>query len=368
METEAPKDLVQTLLDVAATFITPDWGELVARIPLLLLVLAVLYFGWTIRRFATAGPTRRAPARMTPAAPSHVHMPGPSASPILVAIGAGALFLGLVVGGLALWIGVGLLVLTMLAWGREAVRDYDHLQPPSTLPAVVHPGPPAVVHPGPPPGVHLPGPSIRPLLASLGAFALMAGLVFGGWVLVLAAAFMTWTLVGWLGDFAAEYRKVEEADATGHLENPAPKGWPVRWLQLFAVLFVVVGLSQLGFLSIQGPDGAVGGPGGSPAPTADASLPPGTITVVAKDIAFDTKAIDVPAGQPFAILLRNDDPVGVPHDIDIRDGGGAVLQDTPHTEGGQSQLYEYTPLEPGQYVFICSVHPLPAMTGTLTVR
>ncbi|NJD28299.1 MAG: hypothetical protein FIA92_08380 [Chloroflexi bacterium] len=360
METEAPKDLVQTLLDLAATFITPDWSELVARIPLLLALLVLLYFGWTIRRFATAGPTRRAPARVTPVTPRHLHMPGPSASPILVALGAGALFFGLVAGGAFLWIGVVLLIATMLVWGREAVREYDRLESPTALPAVVHEGPP--------PGVHMPGPSIRPLLASLGAFALMAGLVFGGWVLVLAAVFLTWTLVGWLGDFTAEYRKVEEADATGHLENPPPKRWPATWLQLFAVAFVLVGLFQLGILPIQGPDEAAGGPGGSPAPSGQASAPPGTIIVVAKDIAFDTHEIEVPAGEPFAIELRNEDPPSVPHDIDIRDGGGGVLQDTPHTEGGESQIYQYTPLEAGEYVFICSVHPIPAMTGTLIVR
>jgi plastocyanin len=360
VDTEAPKDLVQTLLDIAATFITPDWGELVARIPLLLAVLVALYFAWTIRRYATAGPTRRAPARVTPPTPAHIHMPGSSASPILVALGAGALFFGLVAGGIFLWVGVLLLIATMLFWGREAVRDYDRLQPPTSLPAVVHEGPP--------PGVHMPGPSIRPLLASLGAFALLAGLVFGGWVLVLAVIFLTWTLVGWLGDFTAEFRKVEEADVTGHLENPPPKRWPTTWLQTFAVLFVLVGLFQLGILPIQSPEEAAGGPGGSPGPSAEASLPPGTIQVAAKDIAFDTHEIEVPAGQPFAILLQNQDDPSVPHDIDIRDGAGAVLQDVPHTAGGQSQLYEYTPLEPGEYVFICSVHPIPAMTGTLIVR
>jgi len=360
VDTAAPKDLVQTLLDIAAMFITPDWSELVARIPLLLALLAVLYFGWAIRRYATIGPARRAPARVTPVTPAHVHMPGPSASPILVALGAAALFVGLIAGGIFLWLGVIALIATMLVWGREAVRDYDRLQPPTTLPAVVHEGPP--------PGVHMPGPSIRPLLASLGAFALLAGLVFGGWVLALAVIFLTWTLVGWLGDFTAEYRKVEEADTTGHLENPPPKRWPMRWLQLFAVAFALVGLFQLGILPIQSPDEAAGGPGGSPAPSGAASAPPGAITVTAKDIAFDTHEIEVAAGEPFAILLQNDDAPGVPHDIDIRDQGGAVLQDKPHTEGGQSQLYEYAPLEPGEYVFICSVHPIPSMTGTLIVR
>jgi plastocyanin len=361
-------DLVQTLLDVAATFITPDWGALVSLIPVGLLILVVLYFAWTIRRFATAGPTRRAPARLPPVTPPDIHMPGPSSSPILVALGAFALFAGLVIGGLALWVGATFLVLTMLVWGREAVRDYDRLNPPTPLPAVVHAGPP--------PGVHMPGPSIRPLLASLGAFALFAGLVFGGWVLVIAAVFLTWTLIGWLGDFAREYRKVEEADRTGHLENPAPRTWPLRGLQLFAVLFVVVGLAQLGVIGFPADAGGGGEPGGSPAPTSgaspggggEASAPPGTIVIVARDIAYDTHELEVAAGQPFTIQLRNEDPPGVPHDVDIRDQGGAVVQDTPTADGGQTQLYQYPPLDAGEYVFICSVHPIPAMTGTLIVR
>ena len=44
---------------------------------------------------------------------------------------------------------------------------------------------PAVVHEGPPEGVHMPGPSFRPLLASLGAAILLAGLVFGAWLLAV---------------------------------------------------------------------------------------------------------------------------------------------------------------------------------------
>lgn len=351
-------DLMQALLDVAATFITPDWGELVARIPLLLLLLVVLYFAWTIARFATAGPTRRAPPRIDPVTPAHIHMPGPSASPILVAFGAGALFFGLVAGGLFLWVGVAILIVTMLIWGREAVRDYDRVQPPPPLPAVVHPGPP--------PGVHMPGPSIRPLLASLGAFALMAGLVFGGWLLVAAVIFLVFMLGGWLIDAVAEYRKVEEADVTGHLENPPPRGWPRVLLAAFAVLFVTVGVFQLGILPIEG--GGGDGPDASPGASAEASLPPGTLTVVAKDIAFDLRALEVAAGQPFTIQFRNEDPPGVPHDIDIRDGSGAVLSDEATIDGGQSVVYQFDPLEAGEYVFICSVHPIPAMTGTLTVR
>ena len=115
------------------------------------------------------------------------------------------------------------------------MRDYDHLEPAAARC-------PAVVHEGPPPGVHMPGPSIRPLLGALGSAALLGGLVVGGWVLILAVVFLVYTLIGWLVDFTAEYRKVEEADRTGHLENIPTARLPVRTLQVFAVLFVLVGL------------------------------------------------------------------------------------------------------------------------------
>jgi plastocyanin len=301
--TEAPpKDLVQSLLDVVALFIQPDWNALLALFPVLLLVLFVAWFAWTSRKFATLGPTRRAPARIQPLTPAHVHMPGGSVAPILVAVGAGALFLGLVLGGVALGIGVTVLVITLLVWFREAIRDYDHIEATSALPAVIHEGPP--------PGVHMPGPSIRPLLGALGTAALLGGLVMGGWVLILAVVFLVWTLLGWLVDFTAEYRKVEEADQSA------------------------------------GPTGP---------------------TIVAKAFGFDAATLEVAAGAPFTILFRNEDPPGTPHDVDVRSGDGTTLQDQPVVDGGAEESYEYEPLEAGEYVFICSFHP-DLMTGTLTVQ
>lgn len=356
--TEAPKDLVQTLLDVAAIFITPDWRALILLIPVGLLLLFIAWFAWTARKFATLGPTRRAPARIQPVTPAHVHMPGGSSAPILVALGAGALFLGLVLGGIVLWIGAVLMVLTLLAWFREAIRDYDHLESAQRLPAVVHPGPP--------PGVHMPGPSIRPLLGALGSAALLGGLVVGGWVLILAVIFLVWTLLGWLVDFTAEYRKVEEADRTGHLENIPDRRLPTRTLQVFAVLFTLVALWQFGIFPPTAP--ATAGPGASPPPPSGPAAPPGALTVVAKGLAFDAKSLEVAAGQPFAIFLRNEDPAGTPHDVDIRSSDGTTLQDQTEINGGATQAYQYQPLEAGEYVFICSIHPVDAMTGTLTVQ
>lgn len=360
--------LWHSIIEFATQFIIPDWGQLVGLLPLGLAGLVVLWFAWTLRRFATIGPARRAPARLTPVAPPGVHMPGPSAAPIVAAVGAAALFWGLVVGGNALLIGATILALTLLYWGREAIRDYDRATRAERLPALVHPGPP--------PGVHLPGPSFRPLLGAIGATALMAGLVAGGWVLAAGVIILVVTLVGWLVDARAEYVKTEQADRTGHLENiPAP-GWPRRLLQGITVIFVLALLVQAGIIPPRGEQTAAG-PGGSPAPSGapgqsaapGSSAAPGGIVVVAKDIAFDTTSLEVAADQPFSIRFENQDPPGVVHDIDIRAADRTtVVQNQEVVNGGAAVTYDYQGLPAGEYVFICSIHPIPQMTGTLTVK
>jgi plastocyanin len=97
-------------------------------------------------------------------------------------------------------------------------------------------------------------------------------------------------------------------------------------------------------------------------------LAPGPV-VVAQNIAFDRTALRVPRGEPFTITLRNADPAEIGHVIDIRSKAGALIQ--PQQEpipGGTQRIYSYGALEPGTYTFICSIHPIEGMTGTLTVR
>ncbi len=353
-------ELWKSILDLLSHVITPDWGELIKLIPVALLGVVVLFFLVTIRAYATAGPARRAPARLTPIAPPEIHMPGPSYAPIFAAAGVAALMWGLVVGGNALWIGLLLLILSLLYWGREAVREFDRATNAQTLPAVVHTGPP--------PGVHMPGPSFRPILGALGTAALLGGLVYGGWALAVGLIIFVMTLVGWLPDARAEYEKTVEADRTGHMENPPPPGWPRRMLQVGIVLVVFAVLVQTGILPPKVADTA-GGANGSPAPS-DAGGPPATaFDIAAKDIAYDRKAITVPANTPFTITFTNKDSPGVTHDVDIRaTDKKTVLQDQPVTNGGSSTTYQYTGLEPGTYVFICSIHPVANMTGTITVK
>jgi plastocyanin len=361
------KDLVESLLDAASQVILPDWRALVDLFPILLALLFVAWIAMTVRGFATLGPTRRAPARVQPVTPPTVHMPGGSLSPVLAALGAMGLFLGLVFGGLAMWIGATLMVVTLLFWLREAMRDYDQHEPQQRLPAVIHQGPP--------PGVHMPGPSIRPFLGALGAGALLGGLVIGGWVLILAIVFLVWTLLGWLFDFTAEYRKVEEADRTGHLENIPPRRLPTRTLQVFAVLFAVVAMWQLGIFPPTAPataGGDGGGAGASPAPSGGdgggGGAPAGSIPLTAVDLKFDQKTLETAAGEPFTIFLVNNDPPATPHDVELRNADGSTLKAVPPTPGGESMAYDFDPLEAGDYVFICSIHPIDQMTGTLKVQ
>jgi len=374
-----PGSPIQPLLDLAALFITPDWNGLLALFPVFLAILFIAWFAFTARKFATLGPRRRAPARVEPVTPAGIHMPGGSKAPIVGAFGAFALFAGVIVesmailpSGVAIVAGTAVLIVTLLFWGREAVRDYSHLEAPEPRSL------PAVVHEGPPPGVHMPGPSIRPFLGALGTGALFMGLVFGGWVLAVSVVFLVWTLLGWLVDFTAEYRKVEEADRTGHLENIPDRRLPVRALQIFAVAFVVLGMVQLGIIPPAGPATA-GGPGGSPAPSGapgsggsgggGVQPPPGAQVVIAKGIEFDVKALDVDSGKPFTIFFENQDAPGVTHDIDLRSADGSeLLKDQPTIDGGASQAYQYDALQPGTYMYRCSVHPVPIMTGTLTVK
>jgi plastocyanin len=116
------------------------------------------------------------------------------------------------------------------------------------------------------------------------------------------------------------------------------------------------------------PDCHSGTPGGTPPPAA--SLPP-NVTVLELGtsgvLAYDKKELEASAGEAFAIHFNNTD-AGQTHDVDLHDSGGAVVDDTPTITGPAEATYVYKPLEPGTYTYQCSVHPIPAMTGTLTVK
>jgi len=70
------------------------------------------------------------------------------------------------------------------------------------------------IEPRPPAGIHMPGPSLAPLFAAVGAFLLFLGVVMGGWALVLGAGALIATLLYWLREGMRDYEHVEETVET----------------------------------------------------------------------------------------------------------------------------------------------------------
>ncbi len=372
----AIQDAWNAVLGLTARLVTPDWGALIALIPVGLGLLVLAFFAWIVIRYANAGPTRRGPARVAPRAPETVHMPGPSFAPIFAAAGTFLFFFGLIIGlgSIPFWLGSAALALTLLYWLREAMRDYDRLDRERT-------GLPAIAYPAPPPGVHMPGPSFRPLLVSLAFAVFLAGLAAGPGLLVAGLIMLTVALLGWLADAGREYHATAEADETGHLATgPAPH-YPIGTLATFVVVLVAgIALTAGVIPPTSGEGGAAGSasptaggsampgmPGGSPGASASAVVPAADITVTAQNIAYVVAEISVPAGKPFTIAFVNND-AGVPHNIAIRKDSpaGTEVWRGEIFSGVATKVYQVPALEAGTYGFACSIHP--NMTGTLTVK
>ncbi len=369
------EELWSQFIEFTSKLIVPDWGALIALIPVGLAVAVVLYLIWVVLRFAGAGPTRRGKSRITPRAPAGVHMPGPSFAPVLGAIGMLFLGFGIVWGGLWLLAGGLILLLTLLYWGRESLRDYDAA-------AAGHGGAEAVAVgalPAPqgtvPEGVHIPAPSFRPLLVGIAMTVLVAGLVLGGWALVLGLISIVVVGLGWLWDATKEYRATERADVTGHLDNGGSPAWPKA---TFAALAVIVAFALLLSSNVL-PNSASEEPAGSGAPAPGASAPAaggagpspvaslaaqGDATITAENIAFTTATVTVPAGRPFKLEFDNKD--SQPHNVVFEDASGKKVFEGEIVTGPVVKVYDVPALPAGSYKFICAVHS--NMTGTATAQ
>ena len=368
------EQLWSDLIAFTSQFVIPDWGALIGLLPVLLAIPVFLYITWMIYRWATAGPTRRGKRRMEPQPPPGVHMPGPSFAPFLGAAGVLFLAIGIVVGGLWLLIGGVALAVTLLYWGRESLRDYDHIPASSGEQVVVGmlPAPAGT----PPAGVHIPPPSFRPLLVAISMTMLVAGLIVGGWALVVGAAAVVITGVGWLVDARREYTAVEVADRTGHLDSGSAPSWPKGTFAALAVLIAVGLVFSSGVLPNSGSDAgtgagaapsgepAGGGGGGGSAESAAPSAPAADVTITAQGIEFTTKDVFAPVDTDFTIAFDNQDPA--PHDVVIKEGNGNVVFQGEVVTGPKVVVYDAPPLAAGTYSFVCSIHP--AMVGTITAQ
>jgi plastocyanin len=366
------QELWDRILDFIGQLVIPDWGGLVAIVPLALAAMVVLYLIWVGWRYATAGPRTRAIPPVPPAGPPGAHTPQPSFAPIILAGGVMAVFAAMVVGGgVAIALGLAALTLGLLYWGREAIADYLHIEPVAT------PTLPVPVHAGPPPGVHIPVPSFRPALGAYATFVIFLGLAIGpaadpetgdltGWpaLLIAGAIMLAIALIGWLGDFRREYRTTEAADH-GEPHHEAAPSVPKGTIALFAAITLAAGCVQLGIIPPGGDGGSAAAspsPGASPSAAAS-EAPPADVTVVAENIAFVTPEVQVPADRPFKLAFQNNDE-GVDHNVRIKDAGGAVVFDGEIFKGIAEKVYDVPALAAGSYPFDCKVHP--NMTGTMT--
>ncbi len=124
----------------------------------------------------------------------------------------------------------------------------------------------------------------------------------------------------------------------------------------------------------------------SDVPTSDSIT---EITLTARDIAYDVNRLEVVAGQPVRIIMRNEG--ALEHDFSIREmpHTGEVMAEegeggmAGHDMGdmdmepeihiappmGESLSVEFTPSTPGEYEFFCAVagHKEAGMVGTLIV-
>ena len=86
-----------------------------------------------------------------------------------------------------------------------------------------------------------------------------------------------------------------------------------------------------------------------------------SLTLVAEDVAFDTKVLTAPAGEEVTVEYDIRDEV--PHNLHIITDSG----EDPKTEvqtGPTMQTLTFTIDKPGSYTYVCDVHP-DQMKGTL---
>src|SRR5438093_256805 len=121
---EILQNLWNTILDITKQFVIPDWGALIALLPAFMGVVVILFLLWAVAKYRGINPRRRRPGRVAPATPPGIHMPGPTYAPFFGAGGTFLLFLGLVFPGPLLALGVIGMVLALLFWGREGLREY----------------------------------------------------------------------------------------------------------------------------------------------------------------------------------------------------------------------------------------------------
>lgn len=386
------ESIIDMLFRLLEQLLIPDWNDLIALLPWVLIVLVALWLVFTALQWRRAGARNRSrvPRKVAGAPPPGVHMPGPSRWPFVVPFGVALVLFSLVLTGrdrnnnpielvnLPLLI-VGLFVsfVAIIGWLRDANREWRStavgahgpalavaLPAPGSSGALIPAGSTALTaterYPEPPAGVHMPGPSPWPFFAPVAMFVMLLGVVFSGVLLIGGLILGVIAAAGWLLDAGHEYRSTE---AVGHAvpktRDPSAV-WPRRLVPLYGAVIVVslvlmLAPTGIGFLNSLTP------PEATPTPVAVPAVPE---IAASNAVSFETKLLIVPADRPFDLVFHNNQ-AGVPHNVDIGDSASAptTYLNGEIITGVESITYNVPAIPVGTYYFQCQVHP--NMNGTV---
>jgi plastocyanin len=134
-------------------------------------------------------------------------------------------------------------------------------------------------------------------------------------------------------------------------------------LSLTLLVGVILAACSSGTSTDGGASGAAGGSAAAGGGTV--AVTDGTVEISAANLEFDAQVIQAPAGEAFTVSFSNED--SAPHNWSLytEEGGEAIVQGDV-IDGGTSTEIEVEALEPGEYFFVCDVHP--DMTGSVVVE
>ena len=401
MPEQESQTIIDQLFQILEQLLLPNWPDLIALIPWVLVALVIGWLLFTAMQWRRAGSRNRsrvAPRLRGGAPPPGVHLPGPSRWPFVAPIGG---FLLLFAFALAprdaagnaslpfqpLLFAVGMIVtlVGISGWLRDAMREWRTTEHgghgalavaggEAALPAGYGGGSALVAAPTlappatrevrePPEGVHLPAPSPWPFFAPIAFAVMLLGLIFSAFLLLTGIVLGVIAAAGWLLESGHEWRTTE---AYGHAvpstRDPA-KVWPRRLVPVFAGVIAVGFLVTLapiglGFLSTLTP------PSAGPTAVAVPHVPEISASTA---VSFDTGTLVVPAGRSFDLIFHNRQ-AGVPHNVKITDtpDQANVIFDGEVIDGPAEITYKVPAIPEGEHYFLCVVHP--NMNGTLHAR
>jgi plastocyanin len=116
-------DLWDRLIAWTGTLVAPDWGALVAAIPIVLGLVVLAFLVITAIKWASVGPSRRGPGRRPPLGPDGTRIRAPKFGPQVLALGAFITAFGLVAGSPVLVVGIATVVVGVVWWAVEDGAD-----------------------------------------------------------------------------------------------------------------------------------------------------------------------------------------------------------------------------------------------------